>query len=58
MECSGVLDIVRPGAVADQVPPGVIAYQREFFVCRGCGGVFWHGSHRDRIGGRLNRVFG
>ena len=58
MECNGELDVVGPGAVADQVPPGVIAYHREFFLCRGCGRVFWHGSHWDRIGGRLNRVFG
>ena len=58
MECNGKLDVVPPGAVADRVPPGVVRDHEEFFHCKGCGRVFWHGSHWDRIGGRLGRVFG
>ena len=58
MECNGELVVVRPGAVADRVPPGVRGDHEEFFVCAGCGRVFWHGSHWARISGRLERVFG
>ena len=58
MECNGELEVAQPGAVAGQVPPGVIQDHREFFRCGGCGRVFWHGSHRERIEGRLDRVFG
>ena len=58
MECNGELEIVEPGAVAGRVPEGVIRDHEEFFRCRSCGRVFWHGSHWDRIGGRLSRVFG
>jgi uncharacterized protein with PIN domain len=58
MECNGELETVRPGAVVERVPPGVIRDHQRFFRCRGCDRVFWHGSHWDRIGGRLERVFG
>jgi uncharacterized protein with PIN domain len=58
MECNGELEVVPPGAVAGRVPPGVLRDHEEFFRCEGCGRVFWHGSHWDRIGGRLSRVFG
>lgn len=58
MECNGELEILPPDAVAGEVPPGVIRDHEEFFRCRGCGRVFWHGSHWERIGGVLERVFG
>jgi uncharacterized protein len=58
MECNGELEVVPPGAVSKRVPPGVAGYHEEFFLCAGCGRVFWHGSHWERIGGRLERVFG
>lgn len=58
MECNGELEAVTPGAVAELVPPGVRQVQEEFFLCGGCGRVFWHGSHWARISGRLSRVFG
>jgi uncharacterized protein with PIN domain len=58
MECNGELVVAPPDAVADRVPQGVIRNHLEFFLCKGCGRVFWHGSHWDRIVGRLERVFG
>jgi uncharacterized protein len=58
MECNGELDVVPPGAVAHRVPRGVVRDHEEFFLCKSCGRVFWHGSHWDRITGRLERVFG
>jgi uncharacterized protein with PIN domain len=58
MECNGELETVRPEAVVELVPPGVIRAHQKFFRCRGCDRVFWYGSHWERIGGRLERVFG
>jgi uncharacterized protein with PIN domain len=58
MECNGELGVVPPGAVAGRIPGGVIQDHEEFFLCEGCGRVFWYGSHWDRIVGRLERVFG
>ncbi|HEX6709594.1 MAG TPA: Mut7-C RNAse domain-containing protein [Rubrobacter sp.] len=58
MECNGELEIVPREAVAGRVPPGVVRDHEMFFVCQDCGRVFWHGSHWQRIGARLERVFG
>ena len=58
MVCNGELGVVPPVTVAGRVPPGVMQDHEEFFECRGCGRVFWHGSHWDRISSRLERVFG
>ncbi|MDP8972759.1 MAG: Mut7-C RNAse domain-containing protein [Actinomycetota bacterium] len=58
MECNGALETVRPDAVAERIPPGVIRHHRTFFRCLGCDRLFWHGSHWERIEGRLSRVFG
>ena len=57
MECNGELEPAPADAVAGRVPPGVLEGCREFWRCRGCGRVFWHGSHWARISGRLARVF-
>jgi uncharacterized protein with PIN domain len=58
MECNGELETARLEAVAERVPPGVIRTQQTFFRCLGCDRVFWHGSHWERIRGRLEQVFG
>ena len=58
MECNGELDIVSREAAAGRVPPGVVRDYETFFLCQGCGRVFWHGSHWQRISDRLERVFG
>lgn len=58
MECNGELELAPHDAVAGRVPPKVIGAHESFFRCLGCGRVFWYGSHWERIGGRLERVFG
>lgn len=57
MECNGELEISQLSAVVGRVPPGVMRDHQRFFRCRGCERVFWHGSHWERIVGRLGRVF-
>lgn len=39
------------GAVAqlETVPPGLLPRIPEFFICTGCGKVFWEGTHFDRV---------
>ncbi|XP_076454883.1 exonuclease mut-7 homolog [Babylonia areolata] len=31
------------------VPQAVLEKVKEFYVCEGCGKVFWHGSHYDKV---------
>ena len=58
MKCNGELGVVPPSTVRGRVPQGVILGHERFVLCRGCGRVFWRGSHWDRIVGRLERVYG
>jgi uncharacterized protein with PIN domain len=58
MKCNG--ELRRRAARHGDGPglAGVILGHEKFFLCRGCGCAFWHGSHWDRIVGRLERVLG
>ena len=42
--------------VAAVLPPRVVARQREFRRCPGCGRVYWHGSHATRMKTVLDRL--
>lgn len=33
----------------EQVPPNVLQYVNNFYVCEGCGKVYWYGSHMERV---------
>ena len=52
MECNGELETVRRPEVAKSVPLQVFLVYRDFKRCRGCGRVYWKGSHLRR----LNRI--
>lgn len=58
MRCNGELEELSRAAAEPRVPPSVADRQAEFFRCRRCGRLFWYGTHWERIGGRLERVFG
>lgn len=50
--CLGCNLPLRPVAreeVAHRVPPAVYALHEQFVRCPGCDGVFWPGSHYDRM---------
>ncbi|KAG9263260.1 hypothetical protein AMEX_G23275 [Astyanax mexicanus] len=38
------------------VPPGLLPRIPEFFVCTGCGKVFWEGTHYDRVLSQFQEV--
>jgi uncharacterized protein with PIN domain len=58
MRCNGDLEEITREAAGHRVPPKVAGRQEEFFRCRGCGRLLWYGTHWERIGDRLGRVFG
>jgi len=51
--CNAELEKVPPADVSSVVPPRVLERNAEFFRCRGCGQVFWKGTHWDNIKQRL-----
>ena len=57
-ECNGELDDVSKEDVSDVTPPHVLATARRFRRCGGCGRVYWHGSHGERILERMEKIVG
>lgn len=55
-QCNGVLLSVEKDAIENMVPPHVFAVHDHFRRCRGCGRIYWSGSHLKRIRDRLERA--
>lgn len=58
VRCNLPLAVAPPTAVAGRVPPYVLATQPAFMECRGCGRVYWRGTHWDHVCGVLREVLG
>ncbi len=48
-KCNHELAKVEKREVEGKVPEGTFEAFEEFWLCRGCGSVFWRGSHWPRI---------
>ncbi|WP_054853398.1 MULTISPECIES: Mut7-C RNAse domain-containing protein [Vulcanisaeta] len=51
--CGSRLIKVSKDLVIDKVPQGVLLRHSEFWLCTGCGKVYWVGSHHARMGKEL-----
>jgi hypothetical protein len=49
MACNGLLEEVDKAEILDKLPARVAEDFDEFSQCRGCGRVYWEGSHFDRM---------
>jgi|Deesub1362A_J573_1020465.scaffolds.fasta_scaffold00166_32 hypothetical protein len=47
--CNGEIKKLEKGKVKNKVPGGILAVVEEFWECRDCGKIYWHGSHWDKI---------
>jgi len=47
--CNGDISPVAKEEVQDLIKPKVYEIYSEFYRCAGCGRVYWHGSHVERI---------
>jgi uncharacterized protein with PIN domain len=54
--CNGTLTTVSWDEARHEVPPGVAERERDFSRCRGCGHLYWPGSHLSRLRRRLHEV--
>jgi len=54
--CGSFLRSVGRDVVLDKVPSGTLKHYREFWVCEGCGKVYWRGRHWEKITETLNRA--
>ncbi|MDP4278505.1 MAG: Mut7-C RNAse domain-containing protein, partial [Bacteroidota bacterium] len=46
---NGQLVEVEKASVMDRLEPLTKKYFDEFYLCSNCGGLFWKGSHYDRM---------
>jgi uncharacterized protein with PIN domain len=49
MSCGGELRAVAKDEVADRIPPRTARWKDEYYLCAGCGKLFWEGTHWERI---------
>jgi hypothetical protein len=56
MTCGGEVSPASKEALRERIPPRTYRWLDEFFVCRRCDKLFWHGTHWQRIVGRLHTL--
>jgi uncharacterized protein with PIN domain len=58
LECNRALVEATPEEIRDRVPEYTYNTQTRFSACPHCGRVYWPGTHRSRILGRLGQLLG
>jgi uncharacterized protein with PIN domain len=56
MACGGRLVPTPKEAVRPRIPPRTALWLDDYFVCAGCDGLFWRGTHWERIEAKLRRI--
>lgn len=54
MRCGGELVQVDKEAVKNRIPPRTYLWLDEYWLCKRCGHLFWHGTHWKRVTDRLH----
>ncbi|MCX8109222.1 MAG: Mut7-C RNAse domain-containing protein [Verrucomicrobiae bacterium] len=58
MICAGTLEKVTKESVRDRIPPRTYRWLDEYFLCTGCGQLFWRGTHWQKIRNKLEHLVG
>ncbi len=56
--CNGLLLEVAKDAIIDRLLPLTKKYYHHFKQCSGCGKIYWHGSHHDKMVRKLSTILG
>lgn len=61
--CYGTLNMVKcttkynAKVQIDQVPASILQHEKKFYICDGCGKVYWFGSHiNNALNGELKDI--
>ena len=54
--CNGPLQKAETDKLKENVPQGTLAHYTEFWICKGCGKIYWQGGHWKRINDTLRRA--
>ena len=49
MDCNGHIENTDKAGVKGQIDPEIFQRFEEFSQCRGCGKIYWHGTHYERM---------
>lgn len=47
--CNGDMEKIRKEKVKEDLPEHVVFSTEEFVICKFCGKIYWHGTHKERI---------
>jgi uncharacterized protein with PIN domain len=56
LRCNALLEPAKKAEVFDQLEPLTRIYYEQFRRCRGCGQVYWSGSHFDKLRARIEEI--
>ena len=54
--CNDQLQKTETDELKEKVPKDTLAHYTEFWVCKGCGKVYWRGGHWKKINETLRRA--
>lgn len=55
-KCNHTVEKVEKATVSGKVPEGTYRVVDDYWLCPGCGGIYWRGSHWPRIVETLSNV--
>lgn len=58
LDCNGAVAPVEKSEVIDRLEPLTRKHYDDFYRCRGCGKIYWQGSHYGHMTKRLQRLLG
>jgi uncharacterized protein with PIN domain len=58
MRCGGALAPAAKQSVLPRIPPRTALWKDEYFLCVSCDGLFWQGTHWQRIRETLAEAVG
>lgn len=47
--CNGETESIIKEKIKEEIPDYVAISNQEFIICKSCGKIYWHGTHKDRI---------
>ena len=56
MPCGGELVATNKEELTSRIPPRTFRWLDCYYVCAGCGKLFWHGTHWSKIRDKLNAL--
>ena len=54
--CNGEIVLVSKEAVYDRIPPKTALWLDEYFICTGCGKLYWRGTHYPRLVEKIDAI--